>query len=87
MMTVSDQTQYILRSGLIKLLEIKDADIRIMTLNQTRDAVDKGMHIRHSGWNALNSLMLRLGSKTLKGIISILQERARVFDRRHKFWE
>jgi transketolase len=32
------------RSGLIQLLEIKDSDIRILTVEQARDAVDKGIH-------------------------------------------
>jgi len=32
------------REGILKLLEIKDSDIRIMTLEQCRDAVDKGLH-------------------------------------------
>ena len=32
------------RSGLIGLLEIKDSDIRILTLEQARDASDKGIH-------------------------------------------
>jgi transketolase len=36
---------YRMRTGLIKLLEIKDADIRILTLKQCQDAVDKGIHI------------------------------------------
>lgn len=31
--------------GAIKLLEIKDSDIRLLTLLQARDAVDKGLHI------------------------------------------
>ena len=34
----------ILRKGLLKLLAIKDSDIRILTLLQARDAVDKGLH-------------------------------------------
>jgi len=33
-----------LRHGLLKLLAIKDSDIRILTLEQCRDAVDKGLH-------------------------------------------
>lgn len=33
-----------LRTGLLKLLEIKDSDIRIATLEQSRDAADKGLH-------------------------------------------
>ena len=37
--------EYFLRKGQLKLLEIKDADVRIMTLKQCRDAVDKGIHI------------------------------------------
>lgn len=34
----------VLRTGLMKLLAIKDSDIRILTLEQSRDAVDKGLH-------------------------------------------
>ena len=34
----------ILRAGMIKLLAIKDSDIRILTLNQARDSVDSGLH-------------------------------------------
>jgi transketolase len=34
----------ILRSGLLKLLGIKDSDIRILTLEQSGNAVDKGLH-------------------------------------------
>ena len=37
--------QYLLRRGQLKLLEIKDSDIRVLTLEQSRDAVDKGIHI------------------------------------------
>ncbi len=44
-MSVRETRDHLIRTGLIKLLEIKDADIRIMTLNQCRDAVDKGIHI------------------------------------------
>jgi transketolase len=36
---------YLVRQGQRKLLEIKDSDIRILTLEQARDAVDKGIHI------------------------------------------
>jgi transketolase len=32
------------RHGLLKLLAIKDSDIRLLTLEQSRDAVDKGLH-------------------------------------------
>jgi transketolase len=32
------------RQGVLKLLEIKDSDIRISALEQCRDAVDKGIH-------------------------------------------
>jgi transketolase len=35
---------YLLRQGILKLLEIKDSDIRILTLEQCRDAADKGLH-------------------------------------------
>lgn len=34
----------LLRLGILKLLSIKDSDIRIMTLEQSRDAVDQGLH-------------------------------------------
>lgn len=34
----------VLREGLLKLLAIKDSDIRILTLGQSRDAIDKGLH-------------------------------------------
>jgi transketolase len=42
---VHQSKEYIVRKGLIKLLEIKDSDIRISTLEQCKDAVDKGIHI------------------------------------------
>jgi transketolase len=32
------------RAGLLKLLAIKDSDIRLLTLEQCRDSVDKGLH-------------------------------------------
>src|SRR5712671_1701023 len=35
---------YLLRQGILKLLAVKDSDIRILTLGQCRDAVDKGLH-------------------------------------------
>jgi len=35
---------YWLRQGILRLLEIKDSDIRILSLEQCRDAVDKGIH-------------------------------------------
>jgi PQQ enzyme repeat len=35
---------YLLRQGVLKLLAVKDSDIRIPTLEQCRDAVDKGLH-------------------------------------------
>jgi transketolase len=34
----------LLRQGILRLLAIKDADIRILTLEQSRDAVDQGLH-------------------------------------------
>jgi transketolase len=33
-----------LRRGILRLLDIKDSDIRILTLEQCRDAADKGLH-------------------------------------------
>jgi len=44
-MVATETTNYLLRNGLVKLLEIKDADIRIMTLKQAHDAIDKSIHI------------------------------------------
>jgi transketolase len=35
---------YAVRHGILKLLAIKDSDIRLLTLEQCRDAVDKGLH-------------------------------------------
>jgi transketolase len=35
---------YALRQGMLRLLAIKDSDIRLLTLEQCRDAVDKGLH-------------------------------------------
>src|SRR5438132_13225140 len=35
---------FILRQGILKLLEIKDSDVRLLTLEQCRDAADKGLH-------------------------------------------
>jgi transketolase len=35
---------HVLRQGILKLLEIKDSDIRISIVEQSRDAVDKGLH-------------------------------------------
>ena len=35
---------YLLRQGILKLLTIKDSDVRLLTLEQCRDAVDKSLH-------------------------------------------
>src|SRR5438445_1172138 len=35
---------YLVRQGILKLLAVKDSDIPILTLEQCRDAVDKGLH-------------------------------------------
>src|SRR5438309_9861721 len=35
---------YLIRQGILKLLAIKDSDIRLLTLEQCRDAVDKSLH-------------------------------------------
>ena len=35
---------YLLRQGILKLLAIKDSDVRMLTLEQCRDAVDKSLH-------------------------------------------
>ncbi|ODS52685.1 MAG: transketolase [Acidobacteria bacterium SCN 69-37] len=36
--------QHLLRQGILKLLAIKDSDVRTLTLEQCRDAVDKSLH-------------------------------------------
>jgi len=36
--------EFLLRKAIIKLLEVKDSDIRICDVEQSRDAVDKGLH-------------------------------------------
>src|SRR5215510_13981472 len=38
------RADYLLRQGILKMLAVKDSDIRILTLEQCRDAVDKGLH-------------------------------------------
>src|SRR5262245_55855964 len=35
---------YWLRQGILKLLAVQDSDIRLLTLEQCRDAVDKSLH-------------------------------------------
>src|SRR5258708_39241409 len=39
-----DRTDYALNQGLLKLLCIKDSDIRLLTLEQCQYAVDQGLH-------------------------------------------
>src|ERR1700736_2004546 len=39
-----DRTDFVQRQGLLKLLAIKDSDIRLLTLEQCRYAVDHGLH-------------------------------------------
>jgi transketolase len=39
-----EDPEFLLREGILKLLAIKDSDVRILTLEQSRDAVDKGLH-------------------------------------------
>lgn len=36
--------EYLLRQGMLKLLAVKDSDIRILTIEQNRDAVDGSLH-------------------------------------------
>lgn len=38
------QPHYSIREGLLRLLAIKDSDIRLLTLSQSRTAVDNGLH-------------------------------------------
>lgn len=37
-------SEYLLRQGILKLLAIKDSDVRLLALEQCRDAVDKSLH-------------------------------------------
>ena len=37
-------SDYFLRRGLLKLLAVKDSDVRLLCLEQCRDAVDKSLH-------------------------------------------
>ena len=39
-----DRQDYVLRRGLMHLLAIKDSDVRLLTLEQCRYAVDQGLH-------------------------------------------
>jgi transketolase len=43
-MPAHETPERLLQRGILKLLEIKDSDIRIWTLEQCRDAADKGLH-------------------------------------------
>ncbi|HEV2132691.1 MAG TPA: transketolase C-terminal domain-containing protein [Terracidiphilus sp.] len=36
--------EHLLRRGMLKLLAVKDSDIRILTIEQSRDAIDNGLH-------------------------------------------
>jgi transketolase len=42
--SLSLHKDHFLRAGILQLLAIKDSDIRILTLEQSRDAVDYGLH-------------------------------------------
>jgi hypothetical protein len=44
-MNVAREVEALFRTGLIGFFEIKDSDIRILTLGQARDASDKGIHV------------------------------------------
>ena len=39
-----DREDYALRQGILKLLAIKDSDVRLLTLEQCKYAVDQGLH-------------------------------------------
>src|SRR5215469_1157905 len=41
---IIDRPEALLRRGILKLLAIKDSDVRILILEQSRNAVDKGLH-------------------------------------------
>jgi transketolase len=36
--------EFLLRQAMLRLLAVKDSDIRLLTLQQSRDAVDRGLH-------------------------------------------
>jgi transketolase len=40
----AESQEYLLRHGILQLLSIKDSDVRLLTLEQCRDAVDKSLH-------------------------------------------
>src|SRR6476646_4051366 len=42
--SLTNKEDYLLRQGLLQLLAIKDSDIRLLTLEQCRYAVDQGLH-------------------------------------------
>jgi transketolase len=42
--TIAGPEDYLLRQGILRLLAVKDSDIRLLTLEQSRDAVDQGLH-------------------------------------------
>jgi transketolase len=39
-----DRPDFALRQGILKLLAIKDSDVRLLILEQCRYAVDQGLH-------------------------------------------
>src|SRR5258708_40073712 len=41
---VAANQDYFLRQGILKLLAVKDSDVRLLSLEQCRDAVDKSLH-------------------------------------------
>src|SRR3954468_947496 len=43
-LSLSWREEFRLRQGILKLLAVKDSDIRLLTLEQSRDAVDQGLH-------------------------------------------
>src|SRR5438874_3052095 len=42
--SAAGDSTYLLRQGILKLLAVKDSDVRLLTLEQCRDAVDKSLH-------------------------------------------
>ncbi|MGO9307941.1 MAG: transketolase C-terminal domain-containing protein [Spirochaetia bacterium] len=69
-MTSGEITDHVYRQGLLQLLEIKDSDVRMLTLMQGRDAVDKGIHI-----GGAFSAVIPLVSLFYGGIIRVDVER------------
>jgi transketolase len=58
---MENRNEYLIRTGRIKLLEIKDTDIRIMTLRQASEAVDKNIHMGGAASATISMIALFYG--------------------------